>query len=231
MLESLKKEVYEANMMLFRYGLVRFTWGNASGIDRETGLAAIKPSGVPYEELSPDMMVVIDLKGNIIEGKYNPSSDTPTHIYLYNTFPDIGGIVHTHSTWATIWAQAGRAIPPYGTTHADFAYGQIPCTKELTRPQVRTDYELNTGKAIALCLHDSAANPQTVPAALVKSHGPFTWGENCIKAAENAVILEEVAMMAKHTETLARVRPIEQYLLDKHYIRKHGKDATYGQKK
>lgn len=230
MLEALKKNVYEANMLLVKYGLVQFTWGNASGIDREKGLVVIKPSGVPYEELSPDKMVVIDLNGKKAEGKFNPSSDTPTHIFLYNSFPSIGGIVHTHSQWATIWAQAGRSIPPYGTTHADFAYGPVPCTKELSRPQVRNDYELNTGKAIAQCLHDNGMSPQTVPAALVKSHGPFTWGDNCLQAAESAAILEDIAMMAKHTETLARVHPIEQYLLDKHYLRKHGKDATYGQK-
>ncbi len=230
MLEDLKKEVYEANMLLVKYSLVQFTWGNASGIDRVKGLVVIKPSGVLYEELSPDNMVVIDLKGKKAEGEFNPSSDTPTHIFLYNTFPSIGGITHTHSKWATIWAQAGRSIPPYGTTHADFAYGPIPCTKELTRPQVRNDYELNTGKAIAQCMHDKGISPQTVPAVLVKSHGPFTWGDNCLQAAENAAILEDIAMMAKHTETLARAYPIEQYLLDKHYLRKHGKDATYGQK-
>lgn len=230
MLESLREEVYKANILLVQYGLVQFTWGNASGIDRQKGLIVIKPSGVAYDELSPEKLVIVDLKGNKIEGALTPSVDTPTHIYLYNSFPAIGGIVHTHSKWATIWAQAGRSIPPYGTTHADFAYGPIPCTKELSKPQVKTDYEMNTGKIIARYFQDNNIDPVAIPAVLVKSHGPFTWGSDSIKAAENAAMLEDIAMMAKHTETLAKTYPIEQYLLDKHYLRKHGSNATYGQK-
>jgi L-ribulose-5-phosphate 4-epimerase len=230
MLETLKEAVYKANMLLVEYGLVQFTWGNASGIDREKGLVVIKPSGVSYKELSPEQMVVVDLRGRKIEGAFAPSVDTPTHIYLYNSFPDIGGVAHTHSTWATVWAQAGRAIPPYGTTHADFAWGPVPCTRGLSKAQVKNDYELNTGKIIAECLLDNGISPQAVPAVLVLSHGPFTWGADCLKAAENAAILENIAMMARHTEAVARIRPIEQYLLDKHYLRKHGSQATYGQK-
>lgn len=230
MLEALREDVYKANMLLVQYGLVQFTWGNASGIDRKKGLVVIKPSGVPYDELSPENMVIVDLTGNKIEGAFSPSVDTPTHIFLYNSFPDIGGVAHTHSQWATIWAQAGRSIPPYGTTHADFAYGPVPCTRELSKPQVKTDYEMNTGRIIVQHFHDNCINPQAIPAVLVKSHGPFTWGSDCLKAAENAAILENIAMMAKHTETLAKVYPLEQYLLDKHYLRKHGSKATYGQK-
>jgi L-ribulose-5-phosphate 4-epimerase len=229
MLKALKEDVYKANMLLVKYGLVQFTWGNASGIDRQNGLVVIKPSGVPYEELTPEQMVVVDLKGNKTEGALNPSVDTPTHLYLYNSFPSIGGIVHTHSKWATVWAQAGRSIPPYGTTHADFANGPIPCTRELSKAQVKTDYEINTGKIIVDCLRDKGINPKAIPAALVMSHGPFTWGTDCYKAAENAAILESIAMMARQTEAIARVRPIEQYLLDKHYLRKHGDKAAYGQ--
>lgn len=230
MLDALKEDVCQANLLLVEYGLVQFTWGNASGIDRETGLIVIKPSGVPYQELTPDKMVVVDLNGKKIEGALNPSVDTPTHLCLYNSFPDIGGVVHTHSAWATVWAQAGRAIPPYGTTHADFAYGPVPCTRALSKVQVKTDYELNTGKIIVDCLRDNMATPQTVPGVLVLSHGPFTWGTDCLKAAENAAILENIAFMARQTEAIARVRPIEQYLLDKHYLRKHGDKAGYGQK-
>ncbi|MEI6580353.1 MAG: L-ribulose-5-phosphate 4-epimerase [Eubacteriales bacterium] len=230
MLEALREDVYKANMLLVQYGLVQFTWGNVSGIDREKGLVVIKPSGVAYDELTPENMVVVDLKGNKIEGALSPSVDMPTHICLYNNFPEIGGIVHTHSKWATIWAQAGRPIPPYGTTHADFAYGPIPCTRELSKLQLETDYELNTGKIIAQFFQENSIDPQAVPAVLVKSHGPFTWGSDCFKAVENAAMLEDIAMMAKHTESLADAHPIEQYLLDKHYLRKHGSNATYGQK-
>lgn len=229
MLEKLKEDVYKANMLLVKYGLVLFTWGNASGIDREKGLIVIKPSGVPYNKLTPEDMVVVDLDGNKIEGALAPSVDTPTHVHLYKNFSSIGGIVHTHSPWATVWAQAGRAIPPYGTTHADFASGAIPCTRGLSKPQVKTDYELNTGRLITQYFQDNGISPQAIPGVLVFSHGPFTWGANCYQAVEHAVILEQIAMMAKNTETLANVAPIEPYLLDKHYTRKHGNNAAYGQ--
>lgn len=230
MLEKLKQDVYKANMLLVEYGLVVFTWGNASGIDREKGLVVIKPSGVPYDKLSPEDMVVVDLEGKITQCAFAPSVDMPTHVHLYKSFPSIGGIVHTHSPEATIWAQAGRAIPPYGTTHADFANGPIPCTRGLSKPQVKTDYELNTGRVITQCFKDNGISPQAVPAVLVFAHGPFTWGSDCYKAVEHAVILEQIAMMAKNTEALAKVAPIEPYLLEKHYMRKHGNNAVYGQK-
>ncbi len=234
MLEELKKQVYEANMLLPEYKLITFTWGNASGIDREKGLFVIKPSGVPYPELKPEDMVVMDLEGNKVEGDLNPSSDTPTHMELYRRFPTIGGIVHTHSRWATIWAQAGRDIPPYGTTHADYIYGAVPCTRELTREEVERAYELETGKVIAETFESRGLNPDHVPAVVVRSHGPFTWGKNAVKAAENAAVLEEVAMMAWHTEALPILSPREEmpaYIKDKHFLRKHGPNAYYGQKK
>ncbi len=233
MLESLKKAVYEANMLLPAHHLVTFTWGNVSGVDREAGLFVIKPSGVPYESLTPDDMVVMDLHGRKVEGKLNPSSDTATHWELYNRFPAIGGIVHTHSRWATIWAQAGREIPPYGTTHADYIYGAVPITRSLTEDEVTRAYELETGKVIAAHFEDHKLNPIAVPCVLVRNHGPFTWGKDAMDAVHNAVVLEEVAMMAWHTEALPVLQPREDmpdYLKEKHYQRKHGPNAYYGQK-
>ena len=233
MLEQLKQQVYEANMLLPKYGLVTFTWGNVSGIDREQGLYVIKPSGVPYEDLTPDDMVVMDLAGNRVEGRLNPSSDTPTHTVLYNRFPEIGGVVHTHSRWATIWAQAGREIPPYGTTHADYIYGPVPLTRSLTPDEVARAYELETGELIAARFEQERIDPAAVPCVLVKGHGPFTWGKTPGEAVHNAVVLEEVAMMAWHTEALpaSQLRePLPEHIKDKHYARKHGPDAYYGQK-
>lgn len=230
MLEELKKRVYEANMQLPKYGLVTFTWGNVSEIDRETGYFAIKPSGVDYDKLTPDDMVIVDLNGNKIEGKYNPSSDTATHVELYKSFPNIGGIVHTHSPWATSWAQAGRGIPCYGTTHADYMYGEIPCVRNLTKEEIDAGYEKNTGVLIADFFKDK--DYEAVPAVLCKNHGPFTWGKNGMDAVHNAVILEEVAKMAVHTEAIKPdVKPAPQELQDKHYYRKHGANAYYGQGK
>lgn len=234
MLEELKQQVYEANMLLPRHGLVVFTWGNVSGIDREKGLFVIKPSGVPYEELKPEDMVVIDLEGRTVEGKLNPSSDTATHAELYRKFPSIGGVVHTHSRWATIWSQAGRDIPPYGTTHADYIYGPVPCTRALTDEEVNGDYELETGKVIVERFQTANINPAYVPVVLVKSHGPFTWGKNAGDAVYNAVVLEEVAMMAWHTEMLAleQTHPdMPDSIKNKHFLRKHGPNAYYGQGK
>lgn len=228
MLEELKKKVYEANMALPRYGLVTFTWGNASALDRETGYLVIKPSGVEYDCLTPDDMVVIDLEGKKIEGRYNPSSDTPTHIELYKAFAEVGGIVHTHSSWATSWAQAGRGIPCYGTTHADYMYGEIPCIRSLTEAEIKTDYEKNTGLAIAE--YFAGKDYQAMPAVLCKNHGPFTWGKDVAEAVHNAVVLEETAKMGYRSEMLNReIVPVSQVLQDKHYFRKHGADAYYGQ--
>lgn len=236
MLEELKLKVFEANLKLVEYGLVVLTWGNVSGIDREKGLFVIKPSGVLYDKMTADDMVVMDLNGNKIEGYLNPSSDTPTHLELYNSFKDIGGIVHTHSSWACSWAQAGRDIPAYGTTHADFVNGAVPCARGLTEEEVNGEYELNTGKVIVEEFTKRAVKPEECPAVLVHRHGPFTWGKDPFKAVENALILEEVAKMASRTEKIASFDNasnigIEQYLLDKHYQRKHGKNAYYGQNK
>ena len=229
MLEELKKAVYEANMLLPKYGLVTFTWGNVSQIDRETGYFAIKPSGVDYDKLTPEDMVIMDLDGNKIEGKYNPSSDTPTHLELYKAFPNIGGIVHTHSPWATSWAQAGRGIPCYGTTHADYMYGEIPCVRCLTKEEIDGAYEKNTGLLIAEYFKEN--DYEAVPAVLCENHGPFTWGRDGHEAVHNAVVLEEVAKMAARCETInPQVKPAPQELQDKHYYRKHGADAYYGQK-
>ncbi len=235
MLEELKEKVFKANLQLVKYGLVVLTWGNVSGIDREKGLFVIKPSGVPYDSMTADDMVVMDLNGNKIEGRLNPSSDTPTHAELYRKFGNIGGIVHTHSSWACSWAQAGRDIPAYGTTHADFANGSIPCARGLSEQEVAEEYELNTGKVIAEEFEKRNIDPDECPAVLVHRHGPFTWGKDSFKAVENALILEEVAKMACRTEKIAVGSKesnigIEQYLLDKHYQRKHGKNAYYGQK-
>jgi len=229
MLEKLKEEVYKANMELPRYGLVTFTWGNVSAIDRASGLFVIKPSGVAYEDLSPEDMVVVDLEGNKVEGKYNPSSDTATHLELYKAFPNIGGIVHTHSSWATSWAQAGRSIPCYGTTHADYIYGEVPCVRNLTKEEIDEGYEKNTGRLIVDYFQDK--DYEAVPAVLCKNHGPFTWGKNAKDAVHNAVVLEEVAKMALRCEQInPQVQPAPQELQDKHYFRKHGANAYYGQK-
>ena len=236
MLEELKQKVFEANLKLVDYNLVVLTWGNVSGIDREKGLFVIKPSGVPYETMTAEDMVVMDLKGNKVEGRLNPSSDTPTHMALYNAFPEIGGVVHTHSPWACSWAQAGRDVPAYGTTHADFANGCVPCTRGLTKEEVGGEYELNTGKVIIEDFEKRGISPEECPAVLIHRHGPFTWGKDAFKAVENALILEEVAKMAHQTELIASLDSssdigIEDYLLDKHYQRKHGKNAYYGQNK
>ena len=229
MLEELKKAVYEANMLLPKYNLVTFTWGNVSQIDRETGYFAIKPSGVDYDKLTPDDMVIMDLEGNKIEGRYNPSSDTPTHLELYRAFPKIGGVVHTHSPWATSWAQAGRGIPCYGTTHADYMYGEIPCVRCLTKEEIDTAYEKNTGLLIVDYFKDK--NYEAVPAVLCTNHGPFTWGKDGHEAVHNAGVLEEVAKLAARCEMInPQVKPAPQELQDKHYYRKHGANAYYGQK-
>ena len=232
MLEQLKQEVYEANMLLPKYHLVTFTWGNVSGIDREKGLFVIKPSGVDYDKLTPDSMVVVNLEGEVVEGDYRPSSDTPTHVVLYNRFQEIGGVVHTHSPWATSWAQAGRGIPCYGTTHADYLYGQVPCVRTLTKEEIETAYEKNTGVLIADEFERLAVDYLATPAVLCKNHGPFTWGKDAKEAVHNAVVLEEVAKMAARCEQIdPKVNPAPQELQDKHYCRKHGKNAYYGQSK
>lgn len=229
MLEELKKKVYEANMELPKHGLVTFTWGNVSAIDREAGLFVIKPSGVDYDKLTPEDMVVMDLEGNRVEGRFNPSSDTATHLELYKAFPKMGGIVHTHSPWATSWAQAGRSIPCYGTTHADYMYGEIPCLRCLTAEEIEDAYEANTG--LLIVRHFKDKDYMAVPACLCKNHGPFTWGKDGAEAVHNAVVLEEVAKMAAQCEWInPRVQPAPQCLQDKHYLRKHGANAYYGQK-
>lgn len=230
MLEELKQKVYEANMLLPKYGLITFTWGNVSAIDRESDLFVIKPSGVDYEKMTVEDMVVVDLKGNVVEGKLNPSSDTPTHLKLYQEFKNIGGVVHTHSRWATVFAQAGRDINAYGTTQADYFYGAIPCTEDMTKASIESEYEYNTGSIIVDTFKE--INPDHMPAVLVKNHGPFTWGKDAFEAVHNAVVLEEVAMMAFNTELLrkGKVDPMPQVLLDKHFLRKHGPNAYYGQK-
>ena len=230
MLEELKKQVYEANMLLPKYDLVTFTWGNVSEIDPETKLFAIKPSGVEYEKLTPDDMVIMDLNGNKVEGKYNPSSDTATHLELYKAFPDIKGVVHTHSSYATSWAQAGRSIPCYGTTHADYIYGEVPCVRCLTKEEIEEAYEQNTGILIVNEFKRLEKDPVAVPGVLCKNHGVFTWGKDAHDAVHNAVVVEEVAKMAFRTELInPQVQPAPQELQDKHYYRKHGKNAYYGQ--
>lgn len=229
MLENLKELVCDANLRLPAHGLVTFTWGNVSAIDRESGYVVIKPSGVEYNELTPDKMVVVDLDGNIVEGDLNPSSDTPTHVYLYRQFENIGGIVHTHSTHATAFAQARMPIEAYGTTHADYFYGAIPCTRELTAVETRDNYEINTGKVIAEAF--KLLKPDAIPGVVVANHGPFAWGKNAAEAVHNAVVLEEVAKMAIFMKTInPDSEPINKYILDKHYNRKHGANAYYGQK-
>ncbi len=229
MLEGLKERVYKANMELPKYGLVTFTWGNVSEIDRKSGYFAIKPSGVEYDKLAPEDMVIMDLDGNKIEGRYHPSSDTATHIELYKAFPEIGGVVHTHSPWATSWAQAGRSIPCYGTTHADYIYGEVPCARCLEGAEFE-EYEKNTGLLIVKTFQGK--DYKAVPAVLCKNHGPFTWGKDGFEAVHNAVVLEEVAKMAARCEMIQpQVEPAPQELQDKHYYRKHGANAYYGQGK
>ncbi|MNZ51897.1 L-ribulose-5-phosphate 4-epimerase UlaF [compost metagenome] len=229
MLEALKQQVLEANLELPKYGLVTFTWGNVSAIDRESGLFVIKPSGVPYEELKAEHMVVLDLEGRVVEGDLRPSSDTPTHLVLYRSFPNIGGIVHTHSPWGTSWAQAGRAIPAYGTTHADYFYGEIPVTRAMTREEIEGAYELETGNVIVERFAD--LDPDQVPGVLVHAHAPFVWGKDAHNAVHNAVVLEEVAKIGARMLQINPVTPsMDQTLLDRHFLRKHGANAYYGQK-
>lgn len=228
MLEELKKKVCEANLKLVEYKLVLFTWGNVSAIDRESGMVVIKPSGVDYSSMTPDDMVVMSLNGEKIEGRLNPSSDTPTHLELYRSFRNIGGIAHTHSTYAVAFAQAAEDILPYGTTHADFAYGSIPCTRDLTKAEIDSDYELNTGKVIAECFRNRDIDCDAVPAVLVHSHGPFTWGKDADAAAKNSAVLEEVAKMAYLSKVLG-AKPANKNIQKKHYFRKHGANAYYGQ--
>ena len=226
--ELLKEKVLEANLALVKQKLVILTWGNASERDPKTGHIVIKPSGVPYDRMTPEQMVVLDAEGKQIEGDLKPSSDAPTHVFLYKNFKGIGGVVHTHSEWATSWAQAGSALPPFGTTHADYFYGPVPCTRPLTKAEVEGEYEANTGKVIVETLQGT--DPMSMPGVLVFGHGPFTWGLDVADAVSNSVVLEELAKMAFRTRVLGNQDPIEPFLLDKHYLRKHGKDAYYGQK-
>lgn len=229
MLEELKEKVLKANLELPRRGLVTFTWGNVSGIDREKGLVVIKPSGIEYEGMTAEDMVVVDIEGNVVEGKWKPSSDTPTHLVLYKAFKNVGGIVHTHSKWATSWAQAGRSIPAYGTTHADYFYDDIPCTRKLKHFEINGEYEQETGNVIVETFAGLAAD--NIPAVLVHSHGPFVWGTDPYNAVHNSVVLEEVAFMSLQTESLnPAAERMQQPLLDKHFLRKHGKNAYYGNK-
>lgn len=228
MLEELKNKVYRANLQLKENALVTLTWGNVSEIDRESGLVVIKPSGMPYGAMTPDDMVIVDLNGNIVEGKRRPSSDLPTHLELYRQFGNIGGITHTHSRWATVFAQAGRTIPMLGTTHADTFYGDIPCTRKLTADEISGEYERETGRVI--CEAFAGKNPMDIPVVLVYSHGPFTWGKSAEGSVENAVVLEETAMIAWHTLKLNPTVEFQKELADKHYFRKHGANAYYGQK-
>lgn len=229
MLEQLKLDVLSANLELPARSLVTYTWGNVSGIDRERGLVVIKPSGVPYEELRAEHMVVLDMEGNRVEGDLQPSSDALTHLVLYRSFKNIGGVVHTHSNWATIWSQAERSIPTLGTTHADYFYGEIPCTRNLTEEEIKADYEVHTGTVIAETFKDR--DPERTPGVLVSGHGPFTWGKDAKEAVHNAVVLETVAMIAFNSLTLSPgLNPINRALQDRHFFRKHGEQAYYGQK-
>lgn len=228
MLEQLKKQVLEANLLLPKYGLVTFTWGNVSGIDRESGLVVIKPSGVPYEGMTEEDMVVVNLDGKRVEGKWKPSSDTPTHVELYKAFPALGGIVHTHSRWATTFAQAGLDIPAMGTTHGDYFYGDIPCTRKMTPQEIAGEYEKETGRVIIETF--AGKSPADIPGVTVHSHGPFAWGKDAMDAVHNAVVMEEVAFMDWHAMMInPAAGRMQQELLDKHYLRKHGKNAYYGQ--
>ncbi|MFA6402223.1 MAG: L-ribulose-5-phosphate 4-epimerase AraD [Salinivirgaceae bacterium] len=227
MLEELKKQVYKANLDLVKHGLVLFTWGNVSGIDRSQGLVVIKPSGVSYDVMKVDDMVVVDLNGNVVEGKLKPSSDTPTHLELYKAFPEIGGVVHTHSTYATAWAQAGKAVPIIGTTHADYFSTDVPCTTDMPVEWVMGEYEKETGTAIIIAF--KGKNPNEIPGVLVKNHGPFTWGKNPNDAVHNSVVLEEVARMAQLAYSINPALTMNQELVKKHYERKHGKNSYYGQ--
>jgi L-ribulose-5-phosphate 4-epimerase len=227
--EELKAEVFKANIDLVKHNLVLFTWGNASGIDRDNGVVAIKPSGVSYEEMKVSDMVVLDLDGNVVEGELKPSSDTATHLELYRKFKNIGGVVHTHAEWSTSWAQAGKPIPPYGTTHADYFYGEVPCTRDLSKEEIEGAYELETGKVIVETFQD--INPDEIPSVLVKGHAPFSWGKTPNDAVHNAVVLEYLSKIAFRNQLLGNSTPVAQCLLDKHFLRKHGKDAYYGQNK
>ena len=230
MLEQLKQQVLEANLLLPKYGLVTFTWGNVSGIDRESGLVVIKPSGVSYEGMTAEDMVVVDLDGAVAEGKWKPSSDTPTHLALYRAFPGLGGVVHTHSRWATTFAQAGMDIPAMGTTQGDYFYGDIPCTRQMAPHEIAGEYELETGNVIIETFREREVDPVQVPAVLVQSHGPFAWGKDAMDAVHNAVVLEEVAFMDWHAMAInPQAGRMQQELLDKHYLRKHGLGAYYGQ--
>lgn len=229
LLKQLQEEVYEANLSLVKHNMVLFTWGNVSAIDRAKGLIAIKPSGVSYEDMKPSDMVIVDIDGNVAEGRMNPSSDTLTHLELYRKFTNIGAIVHTHSKWATIWAQARRPIPALGTTHADNFRGDIPVTRRISRTEALGQYEHNTGLMIVETFTEQGLDPKEMPAVIVANHGPFTWGENAKKAVENAVVLEYVAEMAYYSLDLNGRTGLDNFLLDKHYLRKHGKDAYYGQ--
>lgn len=230
MLEALKETVCEANLELFRRGVVLYTWGNVSGIDRARGLVVIKPSGVPYQGMQPSDMVVVDLEGRIVEGTLRPSSDTPTHLELYKTFPEIGGVVHTHSTHAVVFAQAGMEIPPLGTTHADYFYGAVPVSRSLTRDEVQEAYEKNTGRVIVETVQETGREALDVPGVLVRNHGPFTWGKDPAEAVYHSVVLEEIAEMAWKTLQINPSAALPPYILEKHYQRKHGPKAYYGQK-
>lgn len=231
-MEKLIRQVLEANLALPVHELVVFTWGNVSAVDRKSGLVAIKPSGIPYDKLEARHIVVVDLAGNVVSGTYRPSSDTATHLELYKSFPEIGGIVHTHSRWATIWAQACCDLPAMGTTHADYFYGPVPCTRSLNQAEIAEAYEKSTGLVIVDTFHEKNLDPVALPAVLVAGHGPFTWGKDAEQAVYHAVVLEECAMMAWHSRLLnPQIAGVDQNLLDKHYLRKHGKDAYYGQEK